>query len=86
LKLDQTTPQTVINGFPRFGAGIGIVGNYGLYWRDVGDANTTAYISYDGDLTIRTVGETSYIILNSGSGNIDAGTNNNTTTGDVKAD
>ena len=86
LKLDQTTPQTVINDFPRFGAGIGIVGNYGLYWRDVEDANTIAHISYDGDLTIRTVGGASDIILNSGSGNIDAGTNNITTTGTVSAE
>jgi len=83
LTIDQTTPQTVINDFPRFGAGIGIVGNYGLYWRDEGDANTIAHISYDGDLTIRTVGGTSDIILNSGSGNIDAGTNNITTTGTI---
>jgi hypothetical protein len=55
LKLDQTTHQHVINDYPRFDAGLGLVGNYGLYWRDIADANTVAYLSYDGNLTLRAV-------------------------------
>jgi hypothetical protein len=68
LKLDQTTHQHIINDYPRFDAGLGLVGNYGLYWRDVADANTVAYISYDGDLTMRAV--TGDLILTAGGGDI----------------
>ncbi|MFA5499498.1 MAG: hypothetical protein WC404_00285, partial [Candidatus Omnitrophota bacterium] len=79
LTLDQTTHQHVINDYPRFDAGIGLVGNYGLYWRDVADANTIAYISYDGDLTMRAVtGDLKFV---AGGGDIDFADDNILTTG-----
>ncbi len=75
LKLNQTTHQHVIADYPRFDAGIGIVGNQPLYWRDApADANTTAYISYDGDFNIVSVGVGSDISLMSGSNKIGMGT------------
>jgi hypothetical protein len=83
LKLDQTTHQHVINDYPRFDAGIGLVGNYGLYWRDVADANTIAYISYDGDLTMRAVtGDLKFV---AGGGDIDFADDNILTTGTLGA-
>lgn len=86
LLLDQATPQHIINGFPRFDAGIGIVGNYGLYWRDIADANTVAYVSYDGDLNFRTVGVSSDMTFASGSGEISFDNDNLTTTGTIQGE